>query len=184
MRTLKDMVAALTIHWDRLTSQKQKAGISTTALQTQTNQLKPKLICINPNCKQSGHVIENCYWKGGGKEGQFPPNFQNRNKMSKSPVNNAATLNMPATNVVTSTMPQTSEQPQPQVTYTLSATATKDLEATGAYISKTKMVPTYANSGATDHFFVDRHVFTDYKELQNPIEGHAAPKGASFKIIG
>ena len=38
--------------------------------------------CINPNCKakkQSTHTIANCYWPGGGKEGQFPPNFGQRN---------------------------------------------------------------------------------------------------------
>ncbi|KAG6815247.1 hypothetical protein H0H87_003618, partial [Tephrocybe sp. NHM501043] len=31
----KDVIAALTVHWDRLVSQKQKAGASTTALQAQ-----------------------------------------------------------------------------------------------------------------------------------------------------
>ncbi|KAG6863851.1 hypothetical protein C0991_002648, partial [Blastosporella zonata] len=25
-----------------------------------------------------GHTIDNCYWKGRGKEGQFPPNFGKR----------------------------------------------------------------------------------------------------------
>jgi len=30
---------------------------------------------MNPNCKQRGHSIENCYWQGGGKKGQFPPGF-------------------------------------------------------------------------------------------------------------
>ncbi|KAJ7835857.1 hypothetical protein B0H14DRAFT_2795345 [Mycena olivaceomarginata] len=36
------------------------------------------LVCSNPNCKRNGHLIDNCYWPGGGKEGQFPPNFGNR----------------------------------------------------------------------------------------------------------
>jgi len=34
--------------------------------------------CTNPNCKakkRSTHSLANCYWPGGGKEGQFPPNF-------------------------------------------------------------------------------------------------------------
>ena len=38
--------------------------------------------CTNPNCKakkQSTHTTANCYWPGGGKEGQFPPNFGQRN---------------------------------------------------------------------------------------------------------
>lgn len=47
MTTTKDVIAALTVHWNRLVSQKQKAGVSATALQTQS---KPRLVCINPNC--------------------------------------------------------------------------------------------------------------------------------------
>ncbi|KAK0224883.1 hypothetical protein EDD85DRAFT_778058, partial [Armillaria nabsnona] len=34
--------------------------------------------CSNPGCKardRTGRTVENCYWPGGGKEGQFPPNF-------------------------------------------------------------------------------------------------------------
>jgi hypothetical protein len=39
--------------------------------------------CTNPNCKAkkcSTHTTSNCYWPGGGKEGQFPPNFGQRAK--------------------------------------------------------------------------------------------------------
>jgi len=39
--------------------------------------------CTNPNCKAkkcSTHTTANCYWPGGGKEGQFPPNFGQRAK--------------------------------------------------------------------------------------------------------
>ena len=49
------------------------ANSSNTALATQTNEA-----CVNPNCKakkRSTHTITNCYWPGGGKEGQFLPNF-------------------------------------------------------------------------------------------------------------
>ena len=34
--------------------------------------------CTNPNCKAkkcSTYTTANCYWPGGGKEGQFPPNL-------------------------------------------------------------------------------------------------------------
>ncbi|KAJ7851159.1 hypothetical protein B0H14DRAFT_2762229 [Mycena olivaceomarginata] len=34
------------------------------------------LVCSNPNCKRNGHLIDNCYWPGGGKEGQFPPQLR------------------------------------------------------------------------------------------------------------
>ena len=39
--------------------------------------------CTNPNCKTkkcSTHTTANCYWPGGGKEGQFPANCGQRNR--------------------------------------------------------------------------------------------------------
>ena len=54
------------------------ANSSNTALTART-----KEDCTNPNCKakkRSTHTIANCYWPGGGKEGQFPPNFGQRNR--------------------------------------------------------------------------------------------------------
>jgi hypothetical protein len=49
-----------------------------TVLAVKTNEA-----CTNPNCKAkkwSTHTVANCYWPGGGKEGQFPPNFGQRNR--------------------------------------------------------------------------------------------------------
>src|SRR6266545_50752 len=43
--------------------------------------------CTNPNCKAkmcSTHTTANCYWPGGGKEGQFPPNFGQRPKANSA----------------------------------------------------------------------------------------------------
>ena len=54
--------------------------------------------CTNPNCKAkkwSTHMTNNCYWPGGGKEGQFPPNFGQRNW-----------ANIVATSVPTPTQPK------------------------------------------------------------------------------
>ena len=53
---------------------------STTALVAHTNEG-----CKNPDCKakdRSTHTTENCYWPGGGKEGQFPANFGQRTKVN------------------------------------------------------------------------------------------------------
>ena len=36
---------------------------------------KSNIICINPVCKATNrveHTIDNCFWPGGGKEGQWP----------------------------------------------------------------------------------------------------------------
>src|ERR1700678_1772201 len=49
---------------------------SNTVLAARTNEP-----CTNPNCKAkkpSTHTLANCYWPGGGKEGQFPPGFGQR----------------------------------------------------------------------------------------------------------
>lgn len=56
--------------------------------------------CTNPNCKakkRSTHTTPNCYWPGGGNEGQFPPNFGQRSKANAA---NSAT-NATGTNSTT-----------------------------------------------------------------------------------
>ncbi len=43
--------------------------------------------CTNPNCKakiRSTHTTANCYWPGGEKEGQFPPNFGQRSQANSA----------------------------------------------------------------------------------------------------
>ena len=57
---------------------------SNTALAAQTTNLDLKE-CTNPDCKakvRSTHTTTNCYWPGGGKEGQFPPDFGTRSRPS------------------------------------------------------------------------------------------------------
>jgi hypothetical protein len=52
-----------------------------TSTSTVLNSSAPKRRCTNPQCKainKTSHTFENCYWPGGGKEGQFLPNFRNR----------------------------------------------------------------------------------------------------------
>ena len=64
--------------------------------------------CTNPNCeakKQSMHILVNCYWLRGGKEGQFPPNFGQRNQ-----ANITASMNTPTPSQPTST--PTHSQPE------------------------------------------------------------------------
>ncbi|THU83767.1 hypothetical protein K435DRAFT_573455, partial [Dendrothele bispora CBS 962.96] len=42
------------------------------AMQVRKGPVNPGLKCTNPNCNCVGHVIENCFRKSGGKEGQYP----------------------------------------------------------------------------------------------------------------
>ena len=58
--------------------------------------------CSNPNCeakKRSTHTTANCYWPGGGKEGQFPPNFGQRNRVN-------AAVTTPSNATPTSSQPE------------------------------------------------------------------------------
>ena len=41
----------------------------------------------------------------------------------------------------------------------------------------------YADSGASDHCFVDQEVFSEYKPLTSPREGHSASVGGIFCIV-
>jgi hypothetical protein len=64
--------------------------------QKSTNPLNSALVarttegCKNPNCKakkRSTHTTADCYWPGGGKEGQFPPGFGQRSKAATASIN-------------------------------------------------------------------------------------------------
>ena len=80
MSSLADIISPLLAHGmiiGRGMTDKVTANPSSTVLAAQTEG------CTNPNCKakkHSTHTMANCYWPGGGKERQFPPNFGQRNR--------------------------------------------------------------------------------------------------------
>ncbi|KAJ3980216.1 hypothetical protein F5890DRAFT_1375617, partial [Lentinula detonsa] len=94
------------------------------------------------NCQRVGHIAEECFRKGGGKEGQFPAWWKGKRDTT---VGNA-TANATATSNVN--MPDIAELTQ---FYSLAATsqerATDDI---------------YADTGASDHFFRNRKDFITY----------------------
>jgi hypothetical protein len=82
LTTSADIISTLHAHGmilERGTSKSVTGtGSSNTVLAAQSTNS-----CTNPNCKarkRTTHTIENCYWPGGGKEGQFPANFRNKAK--------------------------------------------------------------------------------------------------------
>ncbi|KAJ3780636.1 hypothetical protein GGU10DRAFT_233413, partial [Lentinula aff. detonsa] len=94
------------------------------------------------NCQQVGHIAEECFRWGGGKEGQFPAWWKGK----KDTTIGNASANATAT----------SEENTPDVAeltqfYGLAATS---LERTGDDI--------YADTGASDHFFRNREDFITY----------------------
>ena len=81
LSTSADVVSTLLAHGmilNRRSEAKPSSNSSSTALVAKVGDS-----CTNPNCKakkRSSHTTANCYWPGGGKEGQFPPNFGQRAK--------------------------------------------------------------------------------------------------------
>jgi hypothetical protein len=79
LSTPADIVSTLSTHGMILESL-QPTRSSNTALAAQTHDHEG---CTNPHCKakkRSTHKTIDCYWPGGGKEGQFPPNFRHKSK--------------------------------------------------------------------------------------------------------
>jgi hypothetical protein len=83
MTSTADIFSTLIAHGmilDRRAQSKPTSGSSNIALAATTG-----VGCTNPNCKakkRSTHTTANCYWPGGGKEGQFPPNFTEHAKVN------------------------------------------------------------------------------------------------------
>jgi len=57
--------------------------------------------CTNPNCNRHGHTIENCYWPGRGKAGQFPPGFGKHKLKGTVNANNTNTIAAATTSMTT-----------------------------------------------------------------------------------
>ena len=133
--------------------------------------------CTNPNCKahkHSTHTLSNCYWPGGGKEGQFPPNFGQRSKA----------------NIATATSGQQSSSTTPGQTdhFVLSAQTSYNPRQSGVLIGASASlhpmalisssfqtfqngkVQTFMDSGASDTMFVSRDVFNEYKPVSLRID--------------
>ncbi|KAG6858934.1 hypothetical protein C0991_001614 [Blastosporella zonata] len=152
------------VHWECLATHAVEARPSVTALQAKTlPPVKPKLTCINTNCGRTGHTINNCYWRGGGKEGQFPPNFGKRGRTTAGNATHMANMANTSSDDV-------------HVTYTLAAQSLPQYAPTGIYnkametvdVYLSKFTPatvtayrankadvvTYTDSGASNHCFV------------------------------
>ncbi|KAF5375858.1 hypothetical protein D9615_008280 [Tricholomella constricta] len=211
-KTSAATIAGLTIHWDRVKAQSARAaGPATTALVSAAPQ-KPKLVCTNTeHCGRTGHTIENCYWKGGGKEGQFPANFRNRRGHTSEPQKNtpaanlANTNNVPAAHISYALLADTNTTHASHISYALlahnpnnqfqpAALYDQNMEVIDNYltpqatllnaVAPTTATPTFADSGASDHCFVERKDFEEYQSLTTPRHGQAATRGATFSIVG
>ncbi|KNZ81680.1 hypothetical protein J132_11034 [Termitomyces sp. J132] len=153
-KTSIKLIMGLNVHWERLKEHASSGPISN-ALLAKTPQPQKRLMCTNPNCGRMGHLVENCYWKGGGKEGQFPTNFGRRRNATPS-----------------QSTPQTNQQNPTANMATMTTTA----PAREALLM-------YADSGATDHCFVRHSEFEEYKAYTMPQQGISANRGGVFSIL-
>jgi hypothetical protein len=109
-QTSRDAINQLMTHEARISRDRvMNTRTSTSTLQASTgrqfrSRFKSNLTCTNPNCKRIGHTIEDCYWPGGGKQGQFPPNFGKRG--GTKPVQQTSANAADTRNASTSTEPK------------------------------------------------------------------------------
>ncbi|KAJ3996530.1 hypothetical protein F5050DRAFT_1571255, partial [Lentinula boryana] len=113
-------------------------------LMTSANAVKyPERKCRN--CQHTGHVAEECFRKGGGKEGQYSAWWKGKKDVERG----ATIANMATT--PSKLIPAVAELTQ---YYGLTASFQGE---TGSKI--------YANMGASDHFFRDRNDFVTYTTM-------------------
>jgi hypothetical protein len=170
--------------------------------------------CINPNCKakkRTTHTTADCYWPGGGKEGQFPPNFGKRTKAnvvtstagqtttpntgtpSQSTVEHfALSVQVPNTpghsGVLIEDDPATIYIPAtPERTGILIEDDTHHphsaLISNGFQKFGNGKVPTFMDSAASDTMFVSRDKFSSYTPVSR-VGDSAKATGGDFEIVG
>ena len=157
---------------------KPTSGSSTTALAA-----RPEA-CTNPNCKakkQSTHTFANCYWPGGGKEGQFPPNFSQRTRANIISSNHNAMEHFVLSARVT------------DIPRNLGIVLDDDWDKYTppvALISKSfhafnnGKIPIFMDSGTSDTMFVSRDAFDIYKVMQPRSGDSAKAIDGEFEIVG
>ena len=145
--------------------------------------------CTNPNCKakkRSTHTTANCYWPGGGKEGQFPPNFGQRNRANVAA--GAPTTGIPAPAQPEHFVLSARDPDTPGRSGVLIDTATGDfptaLISQGFQKFQKGKTPTFMDSGASDTMFVSRDVFAEYKPVVARVGDSAKADNGTFEIVG
>lgn len=127
------------------------------------------------------HTTANCYWPGGGKEGQFPPNFGQQNRANAA-ASNVPTTNQPEHFILSARILDTPGQ-SGIVIDTPTDQPSVALISQGFQKFQNGKVPTFMDSGASDTMFVSKEYFTDYKAI-TPRVGEAKAEGGNFEIVG
>jgi hypothetical protein len=134
----RDAINQLMTHWAQISRDWiSNACTSTSALQVSANRQgcdrnRSQLVCTNPNCNRQGHTIEDCYWQGGGKAGQFPAWFRKRGRVK----GNAAPHLLGQQTSANAAIASTTAEPTEQKVYALAAITEIDIQ-----VPSTAIVP-------------------------------------------
>jgi hypothetical protein len=164
--TLSEVILQLTLHGNILmkddpTTTSTPTHALATNLGRGSRRPRDTTVCTNPVCRRPSHPIEKCFKPGGGMEGQFLP-WWNKRGGTDAPV---ATANAVVTTIVPTLAPGVSS---PNQYYAFSIFGGPD---------STVGTVTYADSAASDHFFVEQSDFVTY----TPNKDH---KGSTAAIAG
>ncbi len=182
MSTTADIFSTLLAHGmilDRGTRNKPTSGTSNTALVARSADA-----CTNPNCKakkRSTHTTANCYWPGGGKEGQFPPGFGQRSKanVARSNSNNVEHFVLSACVSCTTEGSDVIIHDDP-----FEERSPLALVSNGFHNFSGGRIPTFLDSGASDTMFISRDDFNVYKTVPPRSGDSAKAVDGAFEIVG
>ena len=188
LTTASDIFSMLISHGmilDRGSPGKGSSSTSGTALAARTTEG-----CKNPNCKarkKTSHTTDNCYWPGGGKEGQFPPNFGQKSKANATttttPTPDQTTPSQTEHFVLSARVPDTPGQSGVLLDDPINSPAVVLISQGFQSFEKGK-IPTFMDSGASDTMFVSRDAFTEYKPVSSRVGDSAKAKDGNFEIVG
>ena len=184
MSSSADIVSTLFAHGmiigrDTNNKANTSANSSNTVLAAQTTKG-----CTNPNCKakkHSTHTTANCYWPGGGKEGQFPPNFGQKSQANVA--TDTPAPNQPEHFVLLAQTPNTSGHSGILIN-TTNDYLTKALISKGFQNFQKGKIPTFMDSGATNTMFVSKEVFKEYKPVTPHAGDSAKAENGGFESVG
>jgi hypothetical protein len=183
MECSADIVLTLLAHrmiFKRREQGKPTSKSSSTVLAAQTgNTIGP---CENPGCKakkQSIYATKDCYWLGGGKEGQFPPNFRQKARANAA----TATCHEHKHFMLSAQIKDTSEISRVMFRDKVDGKAAA-LISKGFQSFRRGKIPTFIDSGASDTMYVSKDIFTEYKVMTPHLGDSAKATDGNFEIVG
>ena len=137
---------------------------------------KDDILCTNtPNCGRKGHTKDQCWEKGGGKEGQAPEWWKKKK------------ANKPSANAVENKNPEKDEPENYAMAAFILPDDPKALVCTSDFRSEAHAISNHSgsiiDSGASRHFSPERSKFLNYEEFINS-EPIPAADGRTFSALG